>query len=120
MPLLVPPRMKTAGIVVISLREYAHYTPECMSARWFCSPAARIPPPAWPGRWTAIARSRPSASTTASATRVELEVRPRLLAELRERFPALARALGADHFVPMRELAQLSRHRADRRPPRSA
>ncbi|HTN50562.1 MAG TPA: 7-cyano-7-deazaguanine synthase QueC [Burkholderiaceae bacterium] len=39
---------------------------------------------------------------------VELEVRPRFLADLRERFPAWSARLGEDHFVAMRELAQLS------------
>jgi len=39
---------------------------------------------------------------------VELEVRPRVLAALRERFPAWRERLGTDHFVAMRELAQLS------------
>jgi len=39
---------------------------------------------------------------------VELEVRPRVLAALRERFPAWRGRLGDDHFVGMRELAQLS------------
>ena len=39
---------------------------------------------------------------------VELEIRPRFLAHLRERFPAWASRLGDDHFVSMRELAQLS------------
>jgi 7-cyano-7-deazaguanine synthase len=39
---------------------------------------------------------------------VELEVRPRVLAALRERFPAWGARLGADHAVTMRELAQLS------------
>jgi len=39
---------------------------------------------------------------------IELEVRPALLAALRERFPAWNERLGADHFVKMRELAQLS------------
>jgi 7-cyano-7-deazaguanine synthase len=39
---------------------------------------------------------------------VELEIRPRFLAELRHRFPEWAARLGDDHFVSMRELAQLS------------
>lgn len=39
---------------------------------------------------------------------VELEVRPRVLTALRERFPAWRERLGVDHFVTMRELAQLS------------
>jgi 7-cyano-7-deazaguanine synthase len=39
---------------------------------------------------------------------VELEVRPRVLAALRERFPRWAPRLGEDHVVPMHELAQLS------------
>jgi len=39
---------------------------------------------------------------------VELEVRPRVLAALRDRFAAWRGRLGADHFVAMRELAQLS------------
>jgi 7-cyano-7-deazaguanine synthase len=39
---------------------------------------------------------------------IELTVRPHVLAALRERFPAWQDRLGADHFVPMRELAQLS------------
>ena len=39
---------------------------------------------------------------------IELTVRPCVLEALRERFPAWRGRLGADHFVPMRELAQLS------------
>ena len=39
---------------------------------------------------------------------VELEVRPRVLETLRERFPRWGERLGPDHFVTMRELAQLS------------
>lgn len=39
---------------------------------------------------------------------VELEVRPRVLVALRERFPAWHERLGTDHSVAMRELAQLS------------
>ena len=39
---------------------------------------------------------------------VELEVRPRVLAAVRERFPLWDRRLGADHRVSMRELALLS------------
>ncbi len=39
---------------------------------------------------------------------VELEVRPRILAELRARFPAWRAHLGSDRLVTMRELAALS------------
>jgi 7-cyano-7-deazaguanine synthase len=39
---------------------------------------------------------------------VELEVRPRVLAQLRKEFPDWSGRLGADHAVAMRELAQLS------------
>jgi 7-cyano-7-deazaguanine synthase len=39
---------------------------------------------------------------------IELEVRPRILTALRERFPQWRDRLGDDHFVTMRELAQLS------------
>jgi len=39
---------------------------------------------------------------------VELEVRPRLLAELRQQFPDWHQRLRDDHLVTMRELAQLS------------
>ncbi|HQR22867.1 MAG TPA: 7-cyano-7-deazaguanine synthase QueC [Burkholderiaceae bacterium] len=39
---------------------------------------------------------------------IELEVRPRVLAALRERFPRWRERLGADHPVSMRELGRLS------------
>ena len=39
---------------------------------------------------------------------VELDVRPRVLSALRERFPRWGRRLGEDHFVTMRELGQLT------------
>jgi 7-cyano-7-deazaguanine synthase len=39
---------------------------------------------------------------------VELDVRPRVLSLLRERFPEWGNRLGEDHFVTMRELGQLS------------
>ena len=39
---------------------------------------------------------------------IELEVRPRILASLRELFPSWAERLGEDHLVSMRELGQLS------------
>jgi 7-cyano-7-deazaguanine synthase len=39
---------------------------------------------------------------------VELDQRPTVLARLRDAFPEWSTRLGADHFVPMRELAQLS------------
>ena len=39
---------------------------------------------------------------------IELEVRPRVLERLRTEFPRWAARLGEDHFVTMRELAQLS------------
>ena len=48
-----------------------------LTTPWCCSPAARIRTPAWPGRWTAIALSRPSASTTASAMRSSSSAAPR-------------------------------------------
>ena len=73
-----------------------------------CSPAGRIPPCAWPGRWSASRGSRPSASTTASATVSELDVRPRV----RERVAALraewAARLGDDHLVKLDALAAMS------------
>ncbi len=39
---------------------------------------------------------------------VELDVRPRVMSALRERFPQWGRRLGEDHFVTMRELGQFS------------
>jgi 7-cyano-7-deazaguanine synthase len=39
---------------------------------------------------------------------IELEMRPRVLARLRDEFPHWSPRLGADHLVTMRELAQLS------------
>ena len=93
---------------MISFREYAHYTRRMHDRALvlFSGGQDSATCLAW-----ALARYREVETVGfdyGQRHAVELEVRPRLLAALREQFPGWRGRLGADHFVPMRELAQLS------------
>ena len=76
--------------------------------RWCCFPADRIPPPAWPGRCSALRASKCSVSPTASATSIELDCRDRLLSGITSLRPDWAAKLGESHTLEIPTLAEIS------------